>query len=85
MTRAWKGRPQAYRAVSFHDSMKVVRKLECPLLFMTSPDDFFFSRFAEVCGLRPYAKVAMVAGENLPPQSDSKGVAAAIAKFIRAL
>ena len=32
MTRAWKGRPQAYRAVSFHDPMKLVSKLECPLL-----------------------------------------------------
>ena len=38
MLRAWRGRPQAYRAVSFHDSLALVQKLTCPLLFMTSPD-----------------------------------------------
>ncbi len=85
MMRAWKARPQAYRAVSFHDAMQLVRKLECPLLLMSSPEDFFFPRFAEVCAIRPDAKVAMVGGENLPPQCDSEGVAAAIADFVRAV
>jgi len=85
MTRAWKARPQAYRAVSFHDTMGLVQKLTCPLLFMTSPEDFFFPSFAEVCAMRPDAQVAMVGGENLPPQADSKGVAGAIAKFIGSL
>ena len=85
MLRAWKGRPQAYRAMSFHDTMRLVRKIDCPLLFMTSPEDFFYPRFAEVCDLRPDAKVAIVGGENLPPQADSRGVATAIAKFVRCL
>jgi pimeloyl-ACP methyl ester carboxylesterase len=85
MARAWKGRPQAYRAVSFHDTMKLLKGLKCPLLLMTSPEDFFFPRFGRVTALRPDAKVAMVGGENLPPQSDSKGVAAAIARFVRRL
>ena len=85
MLRAWRGRPQAYRAVSFHDSLAQVQKLTCPLLFMTSPDDFFYPRFDAVRALRPDAKVAIVGGENMPTRSDPKGVAAGIAKFIRAL
>lgn len=85
MVRAWKGRPQAYRAVSYHDVMKGLRDLNCPLLFMTTPEDFFYPRFADVCALRPDAKVAMVGGENLPPQADCGGVAKAIAKFVRAI
>jgi pimeloyl-ACP methyl ester carboxylesterase len=83
MARAWKARPQAYRAVSFHDAMARVRKLTCPLLFMTSPQDFFYPGFAGVCARYPDAKVAIVGGENLPPQSDPRGMARAVAKFVR--
>lgn len=85
MIRNWRARPQAYRAVSFHDSMALVKKLKCPLLFMTTPEDFFYPRFAEVCALRPDAKVSIVGGENLPTLSDPKGVAAGIAKFVKGL
>jgi len=83
MTRAWRARPQAYRAVSFHDAMAVIRKLKCPLLFMTSPEDFFFARFAEVCALRPDAVVSICGGENLPTESDPDSVAKGIAKFVK--
>ena len=83
MARAWKGRPQAYRAVSFHDSMARLAKLKSPILLMTSPEDFFYPLFDSVRALRPDAKVAIVGGENLPPQSDPKGVAKGIAKFVR--
>lgn len=83
MARAWKARPQAYRAVSFHDMLARLRTLTCPLMLMTSPEDFFYPGFAGVCALRPDATVALVGGENLPPQSDPAGVAAALARFVR--
>ena len=85
MLRAWKGRGQAYRAVSFDDALATLRGIRAPLLLMSSPGDYFFPRFAEVCSLRPDAAVAMVGGDNFPPLLDSMGVARAIEKFLHGL
>ena len=82
MIRAWKGRPQAYRAVSFHDSRAVIRRLRVPLLLMTSPGDYFHSRFAEVCALRPDAATATVGGDNFQTLQDPRGVARALERFL---
>lgn len=85
MLRAWRGRGQAYRAVSFDDVGATVRKIRAPLLFMSAPGDYFFPRFDEVCALRPEAKVALVGGDNFPPLRDPSGVARAIEKFVQGL
>ena len=85
MLRAWQGRGQAYRAVSFDDALATLRRIRVPLLLMSSPGDYFFPRFAEVCALRPDAAVAMVGGDNFPPLLDPTGVARAIEKFLRGL
>ncbi len=85
MLRAWKGRVQAYRAVSFDNASATIRKIRAPVLFMSSPGDYFFARFKEVCALRPDAAVAMVGGDNFPPLLDPNGVAHAIEKFVRSL
>lgn len=85
MLRAWRGRGQAYRAVSFDDTGATIRKIRAPLLFMSAPGDYFHPRFAEVCALRPDAAVAMVGGDNFPPLRDASGVARAVEKFVQNL
>lgn len=82
MVRAWRGRAQAYRAVSFHDSRALVRRLQAPLLLMSSPGDYFHARFAEVCALRPDAATAMVGGDNFQTLQDPRGVARALERFV---
>lgn len=82
MLRAWRGRPQAYRAVSYNDSLAVLRKLRAPVLLLTSPGDYFHSRFLEVCAARPDAAVATVGGDNFQPLLDPAGVAGAIEQFV---
>lgn len=83
MLRAWRGRPQAYRAVSFNDSLAVLRRIRAPVLLMTSPGDYFFPRFLEVCAARPDAAAATVGGDNFQPLLDPGGVARALEKFLR--
>jgi pimeloyl-ACP methyl ester carboxylesterase len=83
MLRAWKGRAQAYRAVSYHDPMKYLPGIKVPVLLMTSPDDYFYPRFDKVREIRPDADVAIVGGENFPTLSDAAGVAKALEKFMK--
>lgn len=85
MLRAWRARPQAYRAVSFNDSLAVLRKVRAPVLLMSSPGDYFFERFVEVCAVRPEAAVATVGGDNFQALLDPDGVARALEKFIAPL
>lgn len=85
MLRAWRARPQAYRAVSFNDSLAVLRKLPAPVLLMSSPGDYFFERFPEVCAVRPDAAVVTVGGDNFQALLDPDGVARALEKFIAPL
>jgi pimeloyl-ACP methyl ester carboxylesterase len=82
MLRAWRGRPQAYRAVSFNDSLAVLKKIRAPLLLMTSPGDYFFPRFPEVRAVRPDAAEAIVGGDNFQALLDPDGVARAIERFV---
>ncbi len=82
MLRAWRARPQAYRAVSFHDCPSVIRRIRVPLLLMSAPGDYFHSRFAEVCALRPDAATAIVQGDNFQPLRDPQGVARALERFL---
>jgi pimeloyl-ACP methyl ester carboxylesterase len=82
MLRAWRGRPQAYRAVSFNDSLAVLRRIRAPVLLMTSPGDYFFPRFLEVCAVRPDAAVATVGGDNFQALLDPDGVARALERFL---
>jgi pimeloyl-ACP methyl ester carboxylesterase len=84
MLRAWRGRPQAYRAVSFNDSLAVLRRVRAPVLLMTSPGDYFHARFHQVCAVRPDATIATVGGDNFQPLLDPVGVARAITRFVRA-
>lgn len=82
MLTAWRGRPQAYRAVSFNDSLAVLRRIRAPVLLMTSPGDYFHARFHEVTSVRPDAAVAVVGGDNFQPLLDPKGVARALERFV---
>jgi pimeloyl-ACP methyl ester carboxylesterase len=83
MVRAWKARPQAYRAVSYQDALALTRDAKVPLLLMISPGDWFYSRFQRVCDLRPDAAVVIVGGDNFEAQRDSANVAKAITDFVR--
>lgn len=82
MLRAWKGRPQAYRAVSFQDGAALISKCKAPLLLMCSTGDWFFPRFQGVRDLRPDADYAIIGGDNFPTLVDSAGVSRALEKFI---
>ena len=83
IARAWKGRAQAYRAVSFHDSMKALRQVTCPILLITSKQDFFYDQFDRVRALRPDADVALVGGQAFPARTHTAELGRAIAAFIK--
>jgi pimeloyl-ACP methyl ester carboxylesterase len=85
MLRAWRGRPQAYRAVSFQDGEALIRGCAAPLLLLCSPGDWFFPRFESVRAMRPDAAAAIIGGDNFPTLVDSAGVADAIERFIGGL
>jgi pimeloyl-ACP methyl ester carboxylesterase len=85
MLRAWRARPQAYRAVSFHDTLDAVRRLKCPLLLMTTRGDFFYPRFDRFRAARPDAAIAITPGANFPALTHGRAVARAIAAFMRKL
>jgi pimeloyl-ACP methyl ester carboxylesterase len=82
MLRAWRGRAQAYRAVSFHDLGRALRGQTIALALLSSPEDYFHPRLPLLQALRPDAEVAIVGGENFPTLSDPAGVAAAIRSFV---
>ena len=55
----------------------------------TTPDlndqyknDYFHSRFLEVCAVRPDAAISTVGGDNFQPLLDAPGVARAIERFV---
>ena len=72
MLRAWRGRPQAYRAVAEHETAAVLAGLALPVLLLTSPDDFFHASFDRAQSLLPDAPVA-VTGSNFQPTADPDG------------
>ncbi len=81
MLRAWRGRPQAYRAVAEHETAAVLAGLALPVLLLTSPDDFFHASFDRAQSLLPDAPVA-VTGSNFQPTADPDGVANAVVPFL---
>lgn len=85
MLRAWRGRPQAYRAVALHDSAAAMRKVTAPTLLLTSPDDFFHHAFDRAVALAPGAMVVETNGGNFQPGADAPGVARAIGHFFSAV
>lgn len=84
MLRAWRGRPQAYRAVALHDSAAAMRRIAAPVLLLTSPDDFFHFGFDRAVALAPRAMVVETGGGNFQPGADAPGVARAITGFFSA-
>jgi pimeloyl-ACP methyl ester carboxylesterase len=82
MVRAWRGRPQAYRAVSFHDLERLLRRSATPLLMLASREDYFFPQLERLGRLRPDAVTRIVGGENFPTLADSAGVASAVTEFL---
>jgi pimeloyl-ACP methyl ester carboxylesterase len=85
MLRAWKGRAQAYRAVSFHDDAAQLRNLEAPLLLLSTREDYFYPGFEQLRAELPGAAAVIVGGENFPTLVDGAGVARAIEAFVREL
>lgn len=81
MLRAWRGRPQAYRAVALHDSAAAMCRVAAPVLLLTSPDDFFHFGFDRAVALAPGAMVVETGGGNFQPGADAPGVARAIERF----
>jgi pimeloyl-ACP methyl ester carboxylesterase len=82
MLRAWRGRAQAYRAVSFHDLGALLRASRARLLLLSTPEDYFYPRLEALRALRPDASVAICGGENFPTLADPRGVAAALRSFL---
>lgn len=82
MLRAWRGRPQGYVAVARHDTAAVLRGIDVPVLWLTSPDDFFHAHFDRATALLPNAPIAITGGGNFQPAADAEGVARAITGFL---
>jgi pimeloyl-ACP methyl ester carboxylesterase len=83
MLRAWKARPQAYSAVAHHDTAGAMAQVACPVLLLTSPDDFFHESFGRATGLAPGAVIVETGGGNFQPGADAPGVARAVEAFLR--
>lgn len=82
MIRAWKGRAQAYTAVSRQDGHRMLARVKCPILLLSSKTDYFYDQFHRAAELRPDAAVAMVRGGNFAPMTGAASVAGAVAKFV---
>jgi len=85
LLRAWRGRPQAYMAVAHHDTAARALKVNCPVLLLTTPGDFFHASFDRAEAIFPEARTAVTGGDNFPTASDPVGVATAITRFVRSL
>ncbi len=85
MIRAWKGRAQAYSAVSYQDNAKVLSRVKAPILLLTSKTDYFHAEFGRALALRPDAAVATVQGGNFAPMLGGPSIAKAISKFLDSL
>ncbi len=85
MIRAWKGRAQAYSAVSYQDGAKVLARVKAPVLLLSSKTDYFYGQFDRALALRPDAAVAMVRGGNFAPMVGASSVVAAVAAFLQGL
>src|SRR4051812_15133134 len=64
MLRAWRGRAQAYSAVGHHDLDALTGTVRCPVLLLTSPDDFSHATFDRATAAFPSARTAMTGGGN---------------------
>ena len=82
MARAWRGRPQAYRAVAGGDSVALAARLAAPALILTSPGDYFHAALDRARALLPKAVIAQTGGDNFQPSADPEGVARAIERFL---
>lgn len=82
MLRAWKARPQAYRAVAASDTPALAARIVAPVLLLTSPDDYFHAELNRARAAFPDARVAITAGGNFQATADPKGVARAVEAFL---
>jgi pimeloyl-ACP methyl ester carboxylesterase len=85
MLRAWKARPQAYRAVAASDTPALATSLQAPVLLLTSPDDYFHTELERAKTAFPGATVATTGGANFQPTADPQGVARAVEAFLAGL
>lgn len=85
MLRAWKARPQAYRAVAASDTPALATSLQAPVLLLTSPDDYFHAELERAKTAFPGATVATTGGANFQPTADPQGVARAVEAFLAGL
>lgn len=85
MLRAWRARPQAYRAVAGCDTPALAPLIQAPVLLVTSPDDYFHAELDRARALFPKAPVATTGGGNFQPTADPHGVARAIERFLATL
>ena len=85
MLRARIGRAQAYSAVARHDTHRSARRVRCPVLLVTSADDFFHPMLCRALEIFEGARVARTKGGNFQPSADPRGVARAIIDFLSSL
>ncbi|MCJ2180490.1 alpha/beta fold hydrolase [Novosphingobium album (ex Hu et al. 2023)] len=85
MLRAWRGRPQAYRAVADADTPALAPHVHAPVLLLTSSEDYFHKDLNRATALFPDARVVTTGGGNFQATADPGGVARAVEHFITAL
>lgn len=82
MLRAWKARPQAYRAVAGSDTPALAAGVTAPVLLLTSPDDYFHAELDRAKAAFPGATLAITGGANFQATADPAGVARAVEAFL---
>lgn len=80
--RAYRGRLQAYNAVFDQGFQTLFMGVGCPLLIACGEGNAVWPFFERARELRPDATVAVLGGDNLEPDLDPDGTAAAISSFL---
>jgi len=80
--RAYRGRVQAYNAVFDQDFQALFMEVKCPLLIACGEGNAVWQFFERARDMRPDATAATLGGNNLEPDLDPDGTAAAISSFL---
>jgi haloalkane dehalogenase len=83
--RAWRVRGAVYRCVWDYPFDEFIKKLNCPVLLLSAPDDVLYPAFLNTKAALPAATAVEVKGANFETHIDPEGVGDAVRAFLREL
>jgi pimeloyl-ACP methyl ester carboxylesterase len=83
--RAWEGHIKVYSKIWDQDFTAIYRTIKTPMLIMCAQKDVLWPMFERARQLRPDAVAVEIPGSNFQPDEAPAEVAAAVARFLKAL